>query len=341
MTTNDSGCTRRVFLNVSYVLLGTGLFSPAACVGGKNDTPVRVSGRNNVPIPQPYRLPDTPFPIDIDSIVEGLSSGKTIGEVNIVPSLFNLLQHTHIARTGRTYQADIEARLQNSNPIYILIVKDLIQDYGRSYFEFDNNRQGVHLCSLDASLLPPEALNAASHEMGHSYNPKRDGEMGEMVPVSRALLDISHIVAHHPQVLREIDSQCPLTQIMEEYMDVFALPQGHLSSQLVGAIRLYLSFLSISDAELWNRIPGQSIMEKVAGFLERPDSAFLVEINEHQEKLLQYQVAEQIKLAAYHLTKVTEEYILQHYGKYVLQQNRDFPKRELLTKKLGAIRTSP
>lgn len=198
-----NGLSRRAFLALMAI-------SPFALKGCITPSPKYLARYST------HRVPEVAVEPDISAVVNGLISPAIEDTSHFVPASIDLVQRIHYELHEMTYGQHMRKNLANKNPIYVCVVKNLIesqQDNG--VIEYDPRPGGINLVSIDGSLTPAEFVNTLAHELGHSAF----GVDHFKVQANKHRL-LAHANARYPELLIDDDKACILTSLFKGYYEL-------------------------------------------------------------------------------------------------------------------------
>ena len=214
--------TRRNFLIQTGGILLSAANAPLS-YGRQEGLQVEKDPNYGLPIIISHTVPNSAKEPNIENIVKALSSGKTIGEQDYLPDFIDLVQYFHSKSAGMTYPEHMKRTHGTVSPIEVMVLDDPNHRSPKLSFVHENADSSANILTIRSTAKYPELLDLLTHGMSYSFNGP-----GELKAHASAYRDVLSMISIFPQLLRERDSECPLSSITERYIGLPVSPRENL-----------------------------------------------------------------------------------------------------------------
>ncbi|MBI2650276.1 hypothetical protein HYX04_03100 [Candidatus Woesearchaeota archaeon] len=166
----------------------------------------------NNEILQVHAVPYSVRPVDIGQLVDALKSGAPAGTAAYVPAFVDIANYVHHLLCGMSYPEHMRKSYGSKKPLEVAVIKGLSKMGMDGAYHNENDLGNANRVYIDADSKPAEALRILVHDLGHSCFGS-----DEFIPYANEHLELSHMFAKFPSLVREKDGECPLSAMLGYY----------------------------------------------------------------------------------------------------------------------------
>ncbi|MBS3105754.1 hypothetical protein J4234_05855 [Candidatus Woesearchaeota archaeon] len=280
---------------------------------------------------QLHVVPDSVRPADIAQVVAALKSGTPVGTAAYVPAFVDIANYVHHLLSGMSYPEHMRKSYGSKKPLEVAVIKGLSKMGMNGAFHNENDLGSSNRVYIDAGNKPAKALRTLVHDLGHSCFGS-----DEFIPYANEHLELSHMVAKFPRLVREKDEECPLSAMLDYYsLGVKPEEQGFME-------RLFAKFSSNGECTF---VPRQAQLLTYLAFLSADlkgkgleyAKSKIFDLTEERKEIL---LKEAIAALASKKQRYREE-ILGEFASatesYILRHTTSEDRRELVKRKAAGI----